>query len=68
MIWRSDVGDVLFDDYHENLREFKGVKVLKNAPYNKNCDEECFHFRVNTWEEFYNIVKEISKLKEESYE
>lgn len=61
-------GDVLFDDYHENLREFKGVKVLKNAPYNKNCDEECFHFRVNTWEEFYNIVKEISKLKEESYE
>ena len=33
-------GDVLFDDYHENLRKFKGVKVLKDAPYNRNCDRQ----------------------------
>lgn len=52
-------GHVLFDDYHENLRDFKGVKVLKNSPYNKNCDEQCFHFRVNTWKEFYDIVNEL---------
>lgn len=57
-------GDVLFDDYHENLRNFKGVKVLRNKPYNMNCDKECFHFRVDKWEEFYNICQELRKLKE----
>lgn len=55
-------GDILFDDYHENLRKFKGIKVMRDKAYNRNCDEECFHFRVskdNCWEEFYNIVKEL---------
>ena len=60
-------GDVLFDDYHENLRKFKGVKVLRNRPYNVNCDEECYHFRVDKWEEFYNICQEIRKVKEGVY-
>ena len=60
-------GDILFDDYHENLRNFKGIKVLRDKPYNRNCDEECYHFRVskdNSWEEFYQIVTEIAKAKE----
>lgn len=57
-------GDILFDDYHENLRNFKGIKVLRNKPYNRNCDEECFHFRIDTWEEFYNIVQELKKVEE----
>jgi 5'(3')-deoxyribonucleotidase len=56
-------GDILFDDYHVNLRYFNGVKVLKNAPYNQNCDEECFHFRVNKWDEFYDIVNEINNTR-----
>lgn len=58
-------GDILFDDYHENLRNFKGVRVLRNKPYNLNCDEECHHFRVDTWEEFYAIVKEINNYRED---
>lgn len=57
-------GDVLFDDYHENLRNFKGVKVLRDKPYNRNCDEDCFHFRINTWEEFYEIIQELKKVEE----
>ena len=59
-------GDILFDDYHENLRKFKGIKVLKDAPYNRECDEECFHFRVNretAWEEFYTIVQELMNAR-----
>ena len=57
-------GDILFDDYHENLRNFKGIKVLRNRPYNRNCDEECFHFRIDTWEEFYTIIQELKKVEE----
>ena len=57
-------GDVLFDDYHENLRKFKGFRVLRNKPYNLNCDGECFDVRVDTWEEFYNGIKEIMTIKE----
>ena len=60
-------GDILFDDYHENLRKFGGIKVLRNRPYNKDCDKECFDFRVDTWEEFYQIIKEINVLMEEPY-
>lgn len=60
-------GDILFDDYEENLRKFKGIRVLRDRPHNRNCDEECFHFRVsedNSWEEFYNIVQELKKVEE----
>ena len=60
-------GDILFDDYHENLRKFKGIKVLRDKPYNRNCDRECYHFRVskdNSWEELYEIVTQVAKLKE----
>lgn len=58
-------GDILFDDYHENLRKFKGIKILRNKPYNQDCDKECYHFRVDTWEEFYNIVNEIANYMED---
>lgn len=60
--------DVLFDDYHENLRNFKGIKIMRNAAYNMNCDEECYDFRIsrdNTWEEFYNLIKRIESLRGE---
>lgn len=59
-------GDILFDDYHENLRKFKGIRVLKDAPYNRN-DYQFIDFRVskdNAWEEFYQIVKELQNIKE----
>jgi 5'(3')-deoxyribonucleotidase len=57
-------GDILFDDYHENLRNFKGIKVLRNKPYNINVDTPYVDFRIDTWEEFYEIVTELTKLKE----
>ena len=60
-------GDILFDDYHENLRKFKGVKILKDAPYNRDCDYECYNFRVskeNAWKEFYTIVQELMEGEE----
>lgn len=64
-------GDVLFDDYHENLHNFKGVKVLKDTTYNRNCDKDCFHFRVskeNAWQEFYVIITELINVKEKHSE
>lgn len=59
------MGDVLFDDYHENLRNFRGIKILMDAPYNANCDDKCFHFRVYNWEEFYKIIRELKNIKGE---
>ena len=56
-------GDVLFDDYHENLRNFKGIKVLRNKPYNTNVDTPYVDFRIDTWEEFYEIVKELVNVE-----
>lgn len=57
-------GDVLIDDYHENLRKFQGVRILKNAPYNKDCDDVCYHFRADNWKIIYEIVKELSNIDE----
>lgn len=59
-------GDILYDDYHENLRNFKGVKVLRTKPYNVNCDPECFHVRADNWKEFYKIVCYIDKFLRKS--
>lgn len=57
-------GDVMYDDYHENLRKFRGIKVLRNKPYNTNVDTPYVDFRIDTWEEFYEIVKELNNLEE----
>ena len=55
-------GDVLFDDYHENLRHFKGIKVLRNRPYNMNVETPYVDFRIDTWEEFYTMIKELTNV------
>jgi 5'(3')-deoxyribonucleotidase len=57
-------GDVMYDDYHENLRKFKGIKILRNKPYNINVDTPYVDFRIDTWEEFYNIINELAKIEE----
>jgi 5'(3')-deoxyribonucleotidase len=57
-------GDVLFDDYHENLRNFSGIKVLRNKPYNINVDTPYVDFRVDDWSEFYEIIQELNNLEE----
>ena len=60
-------GHIMFDDYHENLKNFEGLRVLRTKPYNINCSDDCFDIRTsneNCWEEFYKIVKELEKIVE----
>lgn len=61
------IGDLLFDDYPENLRNFNGVRVLKDTPYNKSCDESYFDFRINNWAEFYCIVNDLKILADKHF-
>ena len=49
-------GDIIVDDYHENLRNAKGVRILMDAPYNQNIDKSLFDYRVHDWETIYQIA------------
>lgn len=53
---------IIIDDYHENLRGSDAVKILVNAPYNKNCDEMIYDFRVDGWKEIYQIIHELENV------
>lgn len=57
------MGDVLFDDYYENLRNFKGIRVLKDRPFNKDCDKSCYDFRISTWKMFYKVITELANVE-----
>ena len=52
--------DVLLDDYPNNFRNFNGIKILYDQPYNKTAD--FIDFRVHNWEEFYNIINQLNNL------
>jgi 5'(3')-deoxyribonucleotidase len=49
--------DVLLDDAEHNLINFKGIKVLFDAPYNKKSTVA--DFRITSWEDFYELVTEL---------
>ena len=49
--------DLLLDDAEHNLINFKGIKVIFDAPYNRNSKVE--DFRVTSWEDFYELVNEL---------
>lgn len=49
--------DILLDDAEHNLINFKGVKVLFDASYNKNS--MVHDFRVDSWTDFYELVHEL---------
>ena len=49
--------DILLDDAEHNLINFKGIKVLFDAPYNKNSTVA--DFRVTSWKDFYELVTEL---------
>ena len=49
--------DILLDDAEHNLINFRGIKVLFNALYNKNSTVQ--DFRVTSWEDFYELVNEL---------
>lgn len=52
--------DVLLDDAEHNLINFKGIKVLFDASYNKNSTVH--DFRISSWTEFYELVQELKNV------
>jgi 5'(3')-deoxyribonucleotidase len=44
---------VLFDDRYENCRDFKGMGILFNKPWNQKYE---YWNRVNNWEEFLRKI------------
>lgn len=49
--------DWIVDDYHENIKNSQGVRILFNAPYNKDCNPSYYDYRVDNWERIYGIVE-----------
>ena len=49
--------DLLLDDAEHNLINFKGIKVIFDALYNKNSTVA--DFRVTSWKDFYELVTEL---------
>lgn len=49
-------GDLLFDDGPENIINFPGIKVVMDAPYNRNLIAD---YRTNNWLDFEKIIIEI---------
>ena len=49
--------DILLDDAEHNLINFQGIKVLFDASYNKYSTVH--DFRVNSWEDFYELINEL---------
>lgn len=57
-------GDILIDDAPHNLEGGEYLKLLYNAPYNKEYPaEENGMIRVNNWSEVYDIICDISQRK-----
>lgn len=46
--------DLLLDDAEHNLIDFKGIRVLFDATYNKTATS--YDYRVSSWKEFYILV------------
>lgn len=58
-------GDVMIDDNPDNLKDFEGIKILQNAPYNQNASIKEYDFRVSNFEEAYQIIQELILATEE---
>lgn len=48
--------DVLVDDNEMNLKDFKGIRVLVDAPYNKQADSESYDYRISDLKELIEIL------------
>ena len=60
--------DFLIDDNPENLRNSHAIKILIDAPYNRDCDKDCYDYRVSNYEEIYDIINKIDNARSELYE
>ena len=56
--------DILIDDYHENLKDSKAIRMLINAPYNMECNKSYWDFRVKSddWEFLYTLIHELEPI------
>lgn len=50
--------DLLLDDGVHNLKDFRGIKVVFDAPYNRDFEGD---YRVATWKEFYILVSGLAR-------
>lgn len=48
--------DVIIDDYWDNIKDSKAIKIIKKAPYNKDNDAD---YEVWDWKEIYQIIQDI---------
>jgi len=58
LLERLDRNGILFDDCPLYIEKFGGITVVMDRAYNQGI--EC-DFRISSWEEFYEVVKEILK-------
>lgn len=49
--------DYLIDDYEHNLKYSSAIRLLFDAPHNRNANIQFYDFRVYGWEEIYNLIK-----------
>lgn len=52
--------DILIDDYQENLKDFKGKRILFDYPYNRECPTEYYDIRCKNWTEIYDYIKSLT--------
>ena len=59
--------DILFDDYYKNLERFKGIRVLKDMPYNKDAPNSSYDFRVTNFKDFYNRIHMLQSVDKKEF-
>lgn len=59
------MGDAMIDDGAHNLRNFKGTKLLFDAPYNQ---ERGRYIRVHTWKEIVHFFRLLPKKRTKLYD
>jgi 5'-nucleotidase len=54
--------DILIDDGVHNLETFKGIKLLFDRPWNRDCDK---FDRASDWIDVFNYIKELKWKKDQ---
>ena len=57
--------DYIIDDYPNNIKGHSAVAFLMDAPHNRNCSEMDYDFRVNTFSDIIEIIKELEIAESE---
>lgn len=55
----------LVDDYPPNFKGSDAITFLMDRPWNRNCDEQLYNFRVYSMQEVYNIIKVLEAINNE---